>query len=79
MENVKWISTEQLIENLLNEPDNDQEYRRHIGGILFSTHWCVYDSKRGQFGDSTDFFEYEWFTQEELLDCYAGARWHRDA
>lgn len=78
MENNYWITTEQLIENLMQDPNNEQEYHRYLGGILRSTHWFIYDSKKGLFGDSTN-IEYDWFTQEELLDCYEGAYWHRDA
>lgn len=77
MENNYWITTEQVVKNLMQDPNNEHEYRRYLGKILRSTHWFIYDSEKGLFGDSTN-IEYDWFTKEELLELYKGAFWHRD-
>ena len=78
MEEKKWIMTEQMLENLENDPDNEQEYTYYIGGMLRSTHWLIFDSREGLFGDSKDCCDYEWYTKEEFLDAFDGQRWHRD-
>ena len=54
----KWITTGQMLEELRNDPDNEQQYTHYLGGILRSTHWLIYDSEKHQFGDSTDWNEY---------------------
>ena len=54
----KWIKTEELLENLLNEPGVEQQYVHYLGPILRSTHWLIYDAEKGLFGDSTDWDEY---------------------
>ena len=79
MEEKYWIKTEQMLEALKNDPDNEQEYTHYLGGILRSTHWLIYDSKKKKhFGDSTDWFHYVWYTENEFLNAYAGHWWHRD-
>lgn len=77
MEKDYWITTEQVVKELMNAPDNEQEYTRCLGGILRSTHWFIFDSKRGLFGDSIN-IEFDWFTKNEFLEAYSGALWHRD-
>ena len=79
MEKKKWIKTGQMLEDLKNEPDNEQEYTLNLGGILRSTHWFEYDSKKNLFGNSTDWFHYDWYTETEFLEIYAGCWWYRDA
>ena len=79
MEEKIWITTEQMLEALKNDPDNEQEYTHYLGGILRSTHWLVYVSKKDQIGDSTDWREYDYYTEVEFLQDYAGHWWHRDA
>ena len=74
MEEKKWITTEQMLEALKNH-----EYTHYLGGMLRSTHWLEYDSKKNLFGHSTDWRDYDWCTEAELLDAYAGHWWHRDA
>lgn len=74
-----WINTEQMLQELKNDPDNEHEYTHHLGGILRSTHWLIYDSKKILFGDSCDWQNYEWYTESEFLHEYAGHRWRRDA
>lgn len=78
MEAKKWITTEQMLENLKNDPDNEQEYTHYLGGILRSTHWLIYDSKKSLFGDSTDWDNYGWYTETEFLEAFAGHWWMRD-
>lgn len=77
MENDYWITTEQMVKNLQEDPDNEHEYRRYLGGILRSTHWFVYNSRKRLFAHSYN-IEYDWYTKEELLDSFKGAWWHRD-
>lgn len=77
MERDYWITTEQVVKELMNASDNEQEYTRYLGGILRSTHWFVFDSKRGLFGDSIN-NAFDWFTKKEFLEAYSGALWHRD-
>lgn len=73
----KWITTEYLLEALKNAPDNEREYNLAIaGGILRSTHWFVYDSKKQLFGHTRD-WPYDWFSETELLEYYAGCQWVR--
>lgn len=79
MEENKWIKTEQLLEDLKKDADNEQEYTHYLGGILRTTHWLIYDSKKGLFGYSTDWNDYDWFTEAEFLQIYAVHWWHRDA
>jgi hypothetical protein len=38
MEEKKWITTEQMLEALRNNPNNEQQYTHYLGGILRSTH-----------------------------------------
>lgn len=76
MEEKKWITTEQMLEALRNDPDNEQQYTHYLGGIL--THWLIYDSEKHQFGDSTDWDEYGWYTEEEFINAFSGHWWMRD-
>ena len=79
MKEKKWIKTEQMLDALKNDPNNEHEYRHWLGGILVSTHWLLYDSKRKLFGDSTDWKDYCWYTETEFLNLHSGEWWCRDA
>jgi hypothetical protein len=79
MEEKKWITTEQMLVDLRNDPNNEQEYTHYLGGILRTTHWLEYDSEKDLFGDSTDWGNYAWYTEAEFLSDFAGHWWHRDA
>ncbi len=72
------IGTIDVMGNLKREPDVEQEYTFFIGGPLRSTHWLIYDSKRNLVGNSTDWDEYDWTTEEEFLKNYEGRWWRRD-
>lgn len=75
----KSITTEQLIEALKSDPDNEHEYNLALaGGFLTSTHWFVYDSKKQLFGLTRD-WPYDWFSESGLLEYYAGCQWVRFA
>lgn len=78
MEERKWITTEQMLEALKNDPDNEQEYTHYLGGILRSTYWLIYDSNKNKFGVSTDWYRYVWYAEKEYLEDYAGHWWMRD-
>ena len=75
MEESKWIKTEQMLENLRNNPDVDYSYSHWLGGILRSTHFLLYDSSKDKFGDSMDWKGYDWYTEAEFLNRYAGHWW----
>lgn len=66
MEEKKWIKTEQMLENLKNDPNNEQEYTHYLGGILRSTHWLIYDSEKSLFGHSTNWLHYDWYTENRI-------------
>ena len=73
----KWIRTEEMLENLLNEPGVEQQYVHYLGPILRSTHWLKYDPQKDKFGDTLN-FKFTWFTREEFLDFYCGHWWLRE-
>ena len=71
MKEKKWITTEQMLENLRNAPDVEQQYCHHICGILRSTHWLMYSSEKKKYGDSTN-IHYDWYSKEEFLEVLKG-------
>lgn len=75
---MKWIKTEEMLENLRKEPGMEQQYALHLGGFLRSTHWLIYDPEKDLYGDSMDWDEYAWFTKEEFLEMRAGWWWCRE-
>ena len=78
MKKMKWITTEQMLEALRMEPDTEQQYCHHLGGILHSTHWLEYNSKRNLYGDSIDWYNYGWYTEVDFLYAFAGHWWMRE-
>ena len=79
MEEKKWMTTEQMIEVLKQDADNEHEYNlRLYNGFLTSTHWVVYDSKRQMIGHTRN-ISYDWYTETEFLEFYAGCKWRRFA
>lgn len=71
------ISTEQLLEAVKNDPNNEQEYSLFLGGgFLRSTHWFIYDPANKLFGHTRD-WPHDWFTETELLNRFAGCLWTR--
>ena len=75
MEEKKCITTEQMLEALKNDPDNEHEYCLSLcGGIMRATHWFVYNSEKNQFGHTRD-WPYDWFSEAEILECYSGCLW----
>lgn len=79
MKNNKRITTEQMLAELKKHPGEEQEYRHHLGGILCSTHWLIYDPQKQLFGDSTDWNYYDWYNEPEFIEEYSGHFWIRDA
>ena len=49
-----------------------------MGGILFSTHWLIFDPKKALYGESMNWKDYDWFTEDEYMEIHAGEWWHRD-
>ena len=78
MEDSKWIKTEQMLEDLRRDADNEHQYAHWLGSLLLSTHWIEFDSTKGMFGDSMDWSEYYWYTEAEFLERYAGHWWKRE-
>jgi hypothetical protein len=77
MEKKGWITTEQMLHALKNDPDNEQEYALNLGGkVLRSTHWFVYDTEKRMFGHTRD-WPYDWFSETDILSCYSGCEWLR--
>ena len=74
----KWITTEQMLVNLKSEPDNEQQYCHYLSGCLRSTHWLEYSSEKDKYGDSTDWFDYSWYTEAEFLEMHTGHWWLRE-
>ena len=74
----KWIKTAEMLENLRNEPSVEQQYARALGSLLRSTHWLIYIPEKDEYGDSTDWVEYAWFTHEEFLSCFGDGWWCRE-
>ena len=58
----KWISTEQMLEALKSDPDNEHEYTHYLGGCFRSTHWWIYDSAKDEYLGSTNWNDYTNFT-----------------
>lgn len=73
--NTKLITTEQMLDVVKREPNEEHEVSLCMGPILRSTHWMQYDTERGLFRNSTDWIHYDWFTEAELLQLYAGQWW----
>ena len=74
----KWITTEQMLEILKSEPDSEQQYSHHLGGILRSTLWLEYSIDKNLYGESTNWFDYTWYTEAEFLEIHAGEWWMRE-
>ena len=73
-----WIKAEDMLENLRCEPGVEQQYARHHGGILRSTHWLKYDAERDLYGDSVN-ISFDWFTRDEFLSVFGDGWWCREA
>ena len=72
------MKTVQVADDLKNDPNNEHEYRRWMGGILFSTYWIIYDSNKREFGVSQDWRKYSWYTEPEFIEDYSNYWWIRD-
>ena len=62
----KWITTEQMLEILKSEPDSEQQYSHHLGGILRSTRWLEYSIEKNMYGESANWFDYTWYTEADF-------------
>ena len=72
------MKTAQVVDALKNDPNNEHEYRRWLGGILFSTYWIVYDSNKRGFGVSQDWKNYIWYSESEFIEDYSMYWWIKD-
>ncbi len=78
MKKTIFLKTEQILDDLRRDADNEHQYAHLLSGILRTTHWIEYCSKKDKFGDSTDWSEYYWYTEVEFLDRYKGCWWMRE-
>jgi len=79
MKEKKWITTEEMIENLKNDANHEHEYNiRLFSGFLTSTHWVVYDKEKNMIGHTRN-NGYDWYKEAEFLEYYAGCMWWRFA
>ena len=67
-----------MLEILRQEPDTEQQYCHYLGGILRSTHWLEYSSEKDMFGDSTNWFDYTWYTETEFAEMHENQWWLRE-
>ena len=74
----KWIKTEQMVEVLKAEPDVEQQYCHYLGGIMRSTHWLIFSPEKNLIGESTDWYEYDWFSEAEFLAFHSREWWMRE-
>ena len=74
----RWITTEQMLKVLKDEPNIEQQYCHYLGGILRSTHWLKYSSNYNKYGDSTNWFDYVWYTEADFVKIHAGEWWLRE-
>ena len=70
----QWIKTEQMLDELLEHPGEERQYTYCLASGLTSTHWLMYDAKQDMYGDSVNWFDYDWYTREEFLSG-RGERW----
>ena len=78
MKDSNWIKTEQMLEDLRHDADNEHKYAHWLGRILRTTQWIEFDSEKDMFGDSMNWSEYNWYTEAEFLARYAGHWWKRE-
>lgn len=78
MKDSKWIKTEQMLLELRNHANCELQFAHWLGGILCSTHWLKFDSENNKYGNSFDWFQYDWYTESEFLSIYAGHWWKRE-
>ena len=78
MEKRKIIGTVDVLENLKRDPDVEQQYTHYLGGILRSTYWLEYSIEKNMYGESTNWFDYTWYTEADFLEIHAGEWWMRE-
>ncbi len=79
MEKKEWITTEQMLQNLKTDAGHEHEYNLWLcNGFVTSTHWVVYDSRKQMIGHTRN-NDYDWYTEVEFLEDYAGCKWWRFA
>ena len=78
MEKRKIIGTVDVLENLKRDPDVEQQYTHYLVGILRSTHWLEYSIEKNMYGESTNWFDYTWYTEADFLEIHAGEWWMRE-
>ena len=79
MEEWKWITTAHVVENLVHDANCVHEYNLWLcGGFLTSTHWLIYDSKKQMIGHARN-NNFDWYTEAEFFEFFAGCKWRRFA
>ena len=72
LDKKRWVNTTDVVEFLKSDPDHEHEFSRHLGGMLRSTYWMEYESDKNMFALSRDWIRPDYYTEEELLQCYEG-------
>ena len=75
----KWLTTEEVMQVLMNEPDVEMEFTASLGGMLRSTHWLTYHSREKQFADDMDWGHPTLYTADEFVQWLGNRWWRRDA
>jgi len=79
MEEKKWITTEQMLEELKKDANHEHGYSLLLySGFLTSPHWLVFDSERQMFEHDAN-VDFGWNTEAEILEVYADCMWCRFA
>lgn len=76
LDKKRWVKTADVVEFLKSDPDHEHEFSRHLGGMLRSTYWMKYKSDKNMFALSRDWIRPDYYTEEELLQCYEGHWWN---
>ncbi len=78
IDGFEWIKTEQMLENLRRDSDNEHQYALWLGGMLQTTHWLEFESSTKMFVDSMDWSDFCRYTETEFLEIYTGRWWKRE-
>lgn len=76
LDKKRWVNTADVVEFLKSDPDREHEFSRYLGGMLRSTYWMEYKSEKNMFALSRDWIRPDYYTEEELLECYEGYWWN---
>ena len=76
LDKKRWVNTVEVVAFLKSDPDREHEFSRYLGGMLRSTYWIEYRPDKDMFAVSRDWIRPDYYTEEELLECYEGHWWN---